>query len=159
MSTMYDALRKAEAERKKAAGLTETSSLNSNDSIYNSDGGEKIKVLLLLIAVIAVFGIGIYRFITSKTISSPKKPETAQVAAQASISTVTTLAPLKAQRTPGTYGLDGIIDAGDDSLAIINGKLMKPEQTIDHLILKKISPKQVELLNTKDNSTVILKIN
>ena len=44
-------------------------------------------------------------------------------------------------------------------MAIINGKLLKPGETIDSLVLKKVSPDQAELLNTRDNTTVILKLN
>ena len=66
--------------------------------------------------------------------------------------------PASALRAPGTYGLDGVIDAGTNSMAIVNGKLLKIGDTIDTLTLEKISPKEVELFNSKDNSTVVLKI-
>jgi hypothetical protein len=148
---MYDALRKAEAERKKAGG----------NSASKAGVSDNIKAVLLLIAVIAVFTIAIYRFNGAKTALNATKPVIAQAVAVVPTPAKTAVvpAPLKPQRAPGTYGLDGIIDAGTDSMAVINGKLMKPEDSIDNLILKKISPKEVELLNTKDNSTVILKLN
>lgn len=158
MSTMYDALKKAEAENKKAAGIQEKSPVGEN---FVAEGGipENIKTAALAIAVLAVFAIVFFRIKGSW--EAPRKPAVMQTALQtvnSSQASGPTDASIKPKRAPGTYGLDGVIDAGDNSMAIINGKLLKVDETIDDLILKKISPKEVELLNTKNNSTVILKI-
>ena len=153
---MYDALRKAEAENKKAAGLDVKGPGNTNPEVF-VDKPNNNMTIVLVIAVIAVFAIV---FLRVKSLMGGPKPSTAihtAMANTAQMPQAPVSAPVKV-RAPGTYGLDGVIDAGDNSMAIINGKLLKVEGTIDALILKKITPKQVELLNTKDNSTVILNI-
>lgn len=153
MSTMYDALRKAEAEHKKAAGLGEKSPESGKPTV-NAEMPQNTKTMVLLVAVIAVFVILFFRIKglmgeQKKSVAvTAIKPQTPGAAAE----------PVKPPRAPGTYDLDGVIDAGDHSMAIINGKLVSLEGTIDNLVLKKISPKEAELLNTKDNSTVVLKI-
>lgn len=149
MSTFYDALKKAEAEHKKTApGPT-----NIVVGQPASGGGmsDTAKTAILAIAVVCVFGIAIYRFVAAKAATESQS-------AKAHAAAVATPAP-KPQRPPGTYNLDGIVDAGDNSMAIINGKLLKAGESLDALILKKVSPDQAELLNTKDNSMVILKLN
>ena len=166
MSTMYDALKKAEAERKKTAKAKLDDSVAETKEPTNDSGGENIKILLLVIAIILFFGIAFFQFMAAKRGSSVKKPVVIQDVAQTSAGAQTApptpstlLPPVKPQRAPGTYGLDGVVDAGSESMAIVNGKLLKVEGSIDHLILKKISLKEVELLNTKDNTTVVLKLN
>jgi hypothetical protein len=52
-----------------------------------------------------------------------------------------------------------VFDAGLASMAVVNGRILKVDGQIDHLILKKISAKEVEMLNVNDNTTVILKLN
>ena len=156
MSTMYDALRKAESERKKVSGVGETKIIIPSGN--KGDASENTKIAFLVIALIAVAAIGGYRFNSAKMkMSKPVKTETKVTTAAAPAAS--TLAPVKAERAPGTYGLDGVIDAGAGSMAIINGKLLKVDESIDQMVLKKISPKEVEMLNTKDSSTVILKLN
>jgi hypothetical protein len=158
MSTFYDALKKAEAEHKKVRASTKEEM--SNEVFSMSGGVSKPTLVLLIIGIIATAGIGIYRFNLAKSKSATvAKRNTIAATPVVAPAPAPALAPPKLPRAPGTYGLDGIIDAGDNSMAIINGKLLKPEQSIDHLMLKKISAKEVELLNTKDNSTVILKLN
>ena len=122
---------------------------------------DKTKTILLLVAVVVIFGTLAFRVYSAKMHEKAlqqamfKKVKASEKAAAKSDAAVV---PVKPQRAPGTYGLDGVIEAGDSSMAIVNGKLLKVEGTIDTLILKKISHKEVELLNTKDNSTVILKM-
>jgi hypothetical protein len=154
MSTMYDALRKAEAEHKKAAGLKDK---EPEGKAYTAAQGipDSAKTAVLLLAVIIVFGIAFYRI---KGLQASSKPVAAETAASNQV-VVASSTTNPQQRAPGTYGLDGVINAGSNSMAIVNGKLLKVDGTIDSLVLKKISPKEVELLNTKDNSTVILRIN
>ncbi len=158
MSTMYDALRKAEAERKKAAGL-DVKGPEKDNSVQVEGLPGNIKSVALLVAVLVVFAVVFYQIKAS--LGGPKKTAVVQTAVN-TVSTaqvpVTAAAPVKPKRAPGTYGLDGVIDAGENSMAIVNGKLLKIGGTIDYLVLKKIYPKEVELLNTKNNSTVILKI-
>jgi hypothetical protein len=154
MSTMYEALRKAEAERKKAAGVVENSSVSEGVPV-SLDTSEGIKIAALIAAIVVVFAIAFFRFNAAKGRMAPNRPAVAAVTEAA----VVPLALAKGVRAPGTYGLDGVIDAGANSMAIINGKLLKVDGQIEHMILKKISPKEVEMLNTQDNTTLILKIN
>ena len=154
---MYDALRRAEGERKRAMhGRKENSSAGSKGAM-----SAKNKIVLLLVAAVVVLGAAVYRFNTTKTSSgkvSPVAMQTVPVAAPAAPVTAATTMTKKRQRAPGTYQLDGIINGGGRSMAVINGRILIIEQSLDHLILTKISPQQVELLNTNDQSTVILKL-
>jgi len=158
MSTMYDALKKAEAERKKAAGPGSV----LKDSKDGADMLKNNQVMILLIAVIIVSSIAFYRIKASIDQSKVMVPVQKTIVPQADMpaksSTVQAAPMAEPQRAPGTYALDGIIEAGENSIAIINGKLIKLDGTIDDLVLKKISSKEADLLNTKDNSTVVLKI-
>jgi hypothetical protein len=158
---MYEALKKAEIERKRAAGL-EVKSPQAGNPAVDEGMSDSTKTTILLIAIVIVFGIAIFRLFGDKITLMFKKPvvQAAAVTPPAHVPVpVAAAAPLaNAQRLPGTYGLDGVIDAGANSMAIVNGKLLKVDDAIDDLILKKISPKEVELLNSKDNTTVTLKI-
>ncbi len=156
MSTMYEALRKAEAERKQAAGFMNSGTVKEDTGMAQNRGmSDNTKTILLLIAVICVFGIGIWRFNAAKSAAAPKGLIVHPIAAKPT----QVLGPVsdKAVRAPGTYGVDGIIDAGMASMAVINGRLLKVEDKIDHLVVKVITAHSVELLNTKDNMTMTLK--
>jgi hypothetical protein len=156
---MYDALRKAEEERKRSAGFVSETEVETVKSSRGGSMSDKTKISILLIAVVCVFGVAFYRFNAAKVQDQKAKEDAKKkVALVAPAAVNRELNVVKPQRDPGTYGLDGIINSGEQSMAVVNGKLLKPEQSIDHLILKKISAKEVELLNTKDNSMVILKI-
>jgi hypothetical protein len=61
-------------------------------------------------------------------------------------------------RAPGTYGLDGVIYAGADSMAVINGKFLKTGAMIDHLVVKEIGQDSAVILNTKDDTVQTLKL-
>ena len=150
---MYDALKKAEAERKKAEGIGNNTSENVSP-IPTVVISENNKIIMLLIAVIVVFGITIYRI--NGFLSGTKNPTFTQKTNASQVPAAQV--PAQAQVPLEPYKLNGVIDAGENSMAIINGKFLKLEGTIDDLILKKISPKEVELLNSKDNSIVDLKI-
>jgi hypothetical protein len=125
--------------------------MSTRNSLAGSGMSESIKIVVLLIAVIAVFFLAYHRIKASMPVS--------QKAAVASV--VVASVPVDAVVKPPvpTYSLTGVIDAGDNSIAIINGKLLKIDGTIDNLMLKKIFPKEVELLNIKDNQSVFLRIN
>ncbi len=162
MSTVYDALRRAELERKKIA-------VNGDPaigSVENKNNGlpENVKVILLLLAVTFVFGVVVYRINSARAAFSSKsasvKVATAQPAVVAPNKVAVSAGSVSAKpvRAPGTYGLDGVINAGAASMAIVNGRLLRVDENIDHLILKKISPNAVEMLNTRDNSLVVLKL-
>lgn len=155
MSTLYDALKRAEAERKGDKGFSSRkASVKKSASPTQDEGSDTIKIIVLLVLVICVFGFVFYRIKSLKQKSASAPANVQQKAAEVA----TTLAPAKV-RAPGTYELDGIVEAGEGSMAVVNGKLLQLEGSIDHLVLKKILPKQVELLNTKDDSIVVLKIN
>ncbi len=72
MSTMYDALRKAEMERKRASGGTVPA--ESGIAAHTGAMPDNIKIVLLLAAVAAVFGIALYRFMAVRDAFKPAKP-------------------------------------------------------------------------------------
>lgn len=153
MSTLYDALKKAEAENKKTA-VHEEKIPQGGKALEVGQMQDNAKAIILLIAVIVVFIFAFWRI--KGTLEGSQKSAVQHMVSVTSLPKAES-APVK-PRMPGTYDLDGTVDAGENSMAIINGKLLKIEGTIDNLILKKIFPKEVELLNAKNNSTVILKI-
>ena len=151
MSTVYDALKKAEAERNKAAGV-ENKSPEGDTSFSGGGMPESTKIILLLVAVVLVFAFTLYRI--NGLLFANNKPAAVKTAA----SSPAAAAPAVPQAALDPYVLGGVINAGENSMAIINGRLLKVDASIDDLVLKKISPKEVELLNSKTGNTVILKI-
>ncbi|MBF0483402.1 MAG: hypothetical protein HQL25_01735 [Candidatus Omnitrophica bacterium] len=157
MSTMYEALKKAETDRKKENKPSIKTQAAPESSLRNL-------AVALAVIFIGLVGWNIYRYQTSA-----KAKKAALVKAEAIKHSTETAQPLAAIKPaantipaikylPGTYTLDGIIDAGTASMAVINGNVLKIEDKIEHFIVKKISSQEVELLNTNDNSPLILQL-
>lgn len=157
MSTMYDALRKAEMERKRASGGTVPA--ESGIAAHTGAMPDNIKIVLLLAAVAAVFGIALYRFMAVRDAFKPAKPamRAANTLAPAAPAVPVPAAP-QVKYPPGTYTLEGVVDAGPVSMAIINGKLLKMNDVIDDLIVRKVSAREVELSDAGGSRKVILKL-
>ena len=145
MSTLYNALRKAEERNDKEQhnGNSITPPRQNKNSI--------VLVLVLLFIFVGVVYIQIARM---------KKIEKARKAAaekkKAAIMQPVALPPVK-MRQPGEYVLEGVIYSDSPSV-IINGKLLKVGGKIDNLTVKSIMPKSVDLIKDQDKSVVTLKM-
>jgi hypothetical protein len=153
MSSLYEALRKAELEQNKKGVFTPQVQDKSSNAVP--------RILVIAVLVVLVLGaiLGAYRLwtesqhqaaqrVAAQRQAEEKKAALAVVVAQPAA----VAAPAIKVRAPGTYGLDGVIYAGRDSLAVINGKYLKTGEKIDHLVVQKIRQDSVEVLNTNDNS-------
>ncbi len=59
---------------------------------------------------------------------------------------------------PGVYALEGVVQDGENSFVVVNGKILKMFDKIDDFTVNRISGNEVELLNLKDNSKLILSL-
>ena len=66
--------------------------------------------------------------------------------------------PVLAKKTYVGHELEGVICNGDTCVAAINGKVLKIQDTIDGLVVAKISPRTVELRNPANDSATILEM-
>jgi hypothetical protein len=150
MSTLYEALRKAESE-------------HSKKGVFAPQVQEKPssapRILVIAVITIAAFWacLGAYRFWATSQ-QNAKRAAAEKQAAQKASPPAAAVAPAVKVRAPGTYGLDGVIYAGPDSMAVINGKYLKTGEKIGHLVVKNILPDSVEVLNTNDNTVQTLQL-
>ncbi|MEI6437992.1 MAG: hypothetical protein WCO69_04490 [Candidatus Omnitrophota bacterium] len=159
MSTMYEALKKAEAERKGTVGSPAKPS--------GSDEQMKNMVVILALVFVAVVGWNIYRYqsaASAKKAASAKAAETRraeEAMARAQAVTTPAAAPAVASNVKhpeGTYGVDGIIAAGAASMAVINGKVLSVGGKIGPLTVQAISAKSVDVLDSRDNAVHAMKV-
>jgi len=146
MSTLYNALKKAEERNEK-----EQRNVNNGPvPQYNkTNKNSVILVLFLLFVFVAVLYIQIVRAKNEKArIAAAKKKKT--IALQPVVS------PVKI-RQPGEYVLEGVIYSSDPT-AVINGKVLKAGEKIDNFVVQEITAQSVQLLKTDDNSSVTLKM-
>jgi hypothetical protein len=151
MSTLYEALRKAESEHSKKGVFTPQVQEKPSSALR-----------ILVIAVVAVLAfwacLGGYRMWTAQRNAAQRQAEEKKAALAVVPQPAAVAAPAIKVRAPGTYGLDGIIYSGADSLAVINGKYRKTGEKIDHLLVQRIMPDSVEVLNTNDNTVQTLQL-
>jgi hypothetical protein len=145
MSTLYEALRKAELEQNKKGVFAPQIQEKSSSSFP--------QILVIALVTVAAFWVclGAYRYWTEAQLNA-KRAAAQKLAAQKATQPVAMVGPAAKVRAPGTYGLDGVIYAGADSLAVINGKYRKVGEKIGPLVVQKITQDSVEVLNTNDNT-------
>ena len=160
MSTMYDALKKAEAGRK-----SEHIPSSGQGSAPSSVTGSVVVILAVILA-----GILGWNFTKARAASANQQALAAQKAvtlrnkaekpkaAVAGPAGAHAAKPAADRYPPGTYTLEGVIDSGVDSIAVINGKLLKVGETIDDLAVRKVSAREVELFKAGDNSRMLLEL-
>ncbi|MGE5308361.1 MAG: hypothetical protein ACM3OC_04695 [Deltaproteobacteria bacterium] len=152
MSTLYDALRKAEKTHQVKAGKPQ----------------QDIPMIVVIPLCIALV-FGIFKFAEfrqaaqkrQKNTASAKASTAGQAAAGAKSSAAKASAagssaasvPAPVKKIYVGYELEGVSCNGDFCVAIINGKLLKADETIDTMVVSKIMPGAVELTNPKDNTT------
>lgn len=154
MSTLYDALKKASSDREKQKmqNQEEKKGNDMHTDENNAHHTENMKVVILLIAVVAVFGIAFFRFaLANKWINFSKKPAV-------SVAKVVSPAVVQEPIKKDPYVLNGVIDDGENSIAIINGKLLKLSDKIEGWQVKSISTREVSLFNSLDEQSMVLKI-
>ncbi len=153
MSSIHEALKKAATDREKTVvqNKMENGTINMGETENNVKNIENMKVLFLLIAVIVVFSVGIVRVaLANKWISFSKKPV---------IVTRVTKPPIPDEKIiKEPYVLNGVIEDGANSMAIINGKVLKLNDKIDSWQVKNISTREVSLANSLDEQNMVLKI-
>jgi len=149
MSTLYDALKKAEIKNAKEQQQRPAVVRSQSDD----DVRKKKQVLLVLVLVFIFVSVVYFRVAQAKKEARSKKIalEKRKTALKPVVVPVTRI------RQPGEYVLEGVIYS-DDPAAVINGKLLRSEEKIDNLVVKSISPNSVELLKTEDNSIITLKM-
>ena len=157
MSTMYDALKKAESARRPEARL-----VAGARGLKGSPG--LIAVLVLGVVFLGILGWDLFR---RQAASEDRKAALArlQAAKDASAAAQGPALPLAAETVavavrypPGTYILEGIVNAGAGSMAVINGRLLKINEGIDALVVRKVSAREVELSDAGGGRQVILKL-
>ncbi len=142
MSTLYNALKKAEERSEKEKPVV------NNRPLPQQNKNSIILVLFLLFVFVAVVYIQIVRVKKEKARMLAAKKKT--VALQPVVN------PVKI-RKPGEYVLEGVI-YGNNPTAVINGKVLKAGDKIDKFVVQEITAQSVQLLKTDDNSIVTLKM-
>jgi hypothetical protein len=145
MSTLYEALRKAELEQHKKSVFA--------PQIQEKSASSVPRVIVIALVTVAAFWacLGAYRLWLDFRNNAVKQEQAKKVAAMKAALPAAGTASMGRVRAPGTYGLDGVIYAGEDSMAVINGKYLKTGEMIDYLVVKAITPDSAEVLNTKDD--------
>lgn len=151
MSTLYDALKKAEKTQ-------QTQHIEQVKALGKTRRGIPAVVVVLL-ALLLIFGVSKAAAIRKSALSIKKNANSAtSIKTQAANPSNTQQPVAIVKKTYTGYELEGIICNGDSCVAVINGKLLKLQDTISNLIVTKISPQSVELRNSKDDSTKILEL-
>lgn len=143
MSTLYDALKKAE---------------NKNDSQPPRKNNKSALFLVLLAIGFLAISFTIKVIKTKKLQNKESKKKEAKKPVLAKGATTTKGAPIIEKKTYVGYVLEGIIYNEEASLVVINGKILRKNEKIDNLVVTNITPNKVELLNLKDNTILSLNL-
>ena len=157
MSTLYEALKKAEKTQHVQNVL-----LAQDTQQTKAPGKPKRAIPVVVVALFALFFIfSVMRAVSvgKAASSTKKKPDSAaSVNKHAAMASNVPQQAVAVKKTYTGHELEGVICNGDSCVTVINGKLLKLQDTIDSLILTKISPGSVELSNPKDDSATILEL-
>ena len=141
MSTFHDALRKAEnSNPAKAAPKTK------------KDIPLVFVVILAIVLFLAIFNISKVNHL--KKVAAEKKNTANKLSLGKTADAKS--APVIVKKVYNGYELEGIICKENSCIAVINGKIFKPEGTIGDFIVANISSRSVELRNSKNNSVTNL---
>lgn len=144
MSTFYEALKKAESSNPGKSPIK-----------IKKDIPLVFVIILAVFVFMAIFNISRARHV--KKVAEKKKKATGRISL--SKAPTTKPAPVIIKKEYHGYELEGIICKQDFCVAVINGKILKKEEKIDNMVVKKITPPQtVDLLNLENNITLTLKI-
>jgi len=141
MSTFYDVLKKAE-------------NLNPGKPAPKTKKDIPLVFVVILVIVVFVVVFNISKVNHAKKIAAGKKNTAGQLSSVKTAATKPAPAPVK--KIYKGYELEGIICNETNCIAVINGKILKPESTIDDFTVTNISSGSVELRSTKDNSVTTL---
>lgn len=159
MSIIYQALKKAEGNggdipSKKAADNAQGFTKEGQKIKYKAKA-DSISFILKSIIILAVLSgsfLIIKVVMVDKELPIKKRMDTAL-----KLEGIKTILNAKANKyKDNIYALEGIIyDKGEPS-AIINGKTLKEAQTIDSFLIQKISRDKVLMVDSENNSSLIL---
>jgi len=148
MSTLYDALKKAE-DKLKETPLTQTSQPQINPPNF-----KVILIMVLLVLFILAVGRAVMISRASKAVAKKETPS-GFFAKTTAPATQGTPQPI---REPGEAYLEGIIYNAESSIAIINGKLVKEGEQADDFKVTKITQDTVEVQNVKTGASKSLSL-
>lgn len=144
MSTLYEALRKAEKKNNHALPKK-----NNKDS----------KLLLVIVLAVIFAGVVSLQAVRIKNIRNREAgKKNNKKLASAKASNRQRQVPVFEKKKYNGYVLEGIIYNEGAPMAVINGKILRKNGKIDDLTVTNITPNKVELLNSKNNSTITLSL-
>jgi len=136
MSTFYDALKKAQ---------------NLNPVKHAAKAKKDIPPVFVVISIIVVFLVvfNISKVNHAKKIAAGKNKTAGKLYSLKTPDAKSAKAIVK--KIYSGYELEGIICNETNCIAVINGKILKPESAIDDFIVTNISSGSVELRSSKDS--------
>ena len=156
MSTLYDALKKA--ENKKGANIS-MGKVKPQEKFNAGDNRKNIQIIfavvLCVIVAFIVFKISAARHIA---LEQAKKKAAAKASMATNHLTPEQEAAMLERKKPGAYYVEGIIYNEENPLAVVNGRITKEHDTVGDYVVSKINQDSVELLNSKDNSIKVLEV-
>ncbi|MGE4357828.1 MAG: hypothetical protein AB7E08_04670 [Candidatus Omnitrophota bacterium] len=161
MSIISDALKKAQQERKKKDFHIPTHSLPLKEEKSQKPQRKGFKTLLLLLVILSVVG-GFLKFKNLKMVQwtkkfIPQRTKNIKIVPKIIPSELTQSPPEKPEEKEKiSFVLSGIIFDEKDSLAIINGNLLRKGDFVEEAEVLEIEPNKVKLRYGEE--TIILKL-
>jgi len=150
MSIIYDALKKIENKNK-------VENKDRQQTAPSKKKNKNIFILMLLITVFCVLLIDLtYRQLKKSYALKQKKIQEALALQAQKLQNKPKAAEGIEKKLPENLNLEGIIYEEKEPLAVINGRILKVKDKIEDLEIVNITPNSVELINTRDNSKVLL---
>jgi len=153
MSIIYEALKKVEKNQKARPvdnGIEALKVFNSAQ-IKRKIFPRKIMIASIILVLIS---LGFILYLTGKKYN----PNPVLAKEEEKIKATYRKPENYPEMIPSVYVLEGVVQDKETSFAVINGKVLQMLDKIDDFMINKISEDEVELINLKDNSKLILSL-